>query len=335
MDIDIFLALGNLLFLIGTFFSSKRENNEYSTFTVLKPSLTGLQGVAGSCAKTSSEPQHSMLEDYSLPRKDSVTTAFKPTFSNQEFVHEYAEFGFVCFGKSNLSFRASRLGNSCAHHADQGNLALIDNGLGVLIPTGSYGYRFGNEPRDRLMRKTEAHNLPLIGGQGQLIDDKQAIAPIVHQREGLGWCCKKIDLSKTYQGVKSFVRTFVFIEDKGLVIWDSVELFASNSLQWRLHSHLTAQADAQQVRLQEGLLQYECAVVSDNKVLPSVEFTDTDESYHLQWDFPATIEHNVVVSCLKAPLPVAFEGQHLLTIALQQGLLIVDNSGAYFHCNML
>jgi len=166
-----------------------------------------------------------------------------------------------------------------------------------------------------------------------LIDDKNAIAGIVYQQEGPGWCCKKIDLSRTYQGVRSFIRTFIFIEDKGLIIWDSVELLEENNLQWRLHSHLDAQIASEQVYLQEGDLRYECAIVGDNRVLPTIELAELDpdeldEAYHLQWEFPATYMHNIVVSCLKEKLDITFQEQGVVAITLEENTLMIDNVAA-------
>ncbi|MEI6897903.1 MAG: heparinase II/III family protein [Psychromonas sp.] len=257
--------------------------------------------------------------------------------------YDYAGFGIALFGHSNLSYRASRFGNSSHRHADQGNFALIDNGLGVLTPTGSYGYCFGSTHHSQWTRTTQAHNLPLIAGQGQLIDDESAIAELIYQQEGRGWYCSKIDLSNSYRGVDSFIRTFILVADKGVVIWDRIELLKDQTLQWRLHSHLDVHLEATCLKLQAKELQYECAVVSQNKVRATVELGYHEEIpvsggiesdaptnvSHLQWEFSEAKKHNIVVSCLKGSLGIIFEDEKLLTITMPEGVLIINESSAY------
>ncbi len=222
-------------------------------------------------------------------------------------------------------------------------LALIDNGLGVLTPTGSYGYCFGSTHHSQWTRTTQAHNLPLIAGKGQLIDDESAIAELIYQQEGRGWYCSKIDLSHSYVGVDSFIRTFILVADKGVVIWDRIRLSESNTLQWRLHSHLDVHLDPDFLTLQAKELQYKCAIVSQNKVRATVELgyheaipvsggiesdAPTNVS-HFQWEFSEAKKHNIVVSCLKGSLGIIFEDEKLLTITMPEGLLIINESSAY------
>ena len=252
----------------------------------------------------------------------------------------HAGFGIAKFGQMYLSFRASPFGNSSHRHADQGNLALMDNSLGVLTPTGSYGYCFGSTHHSEWTQTTQAHNLPLIGGVGQLLDDESATATLLHQSEGDGWYCSKVDLSRTYSNVTSFIRTFILLEGKGLVIWDSVTLPEANSLQWRLHSHLEATLISNGVQLQSEQLDdaYQCVIASDQHVRATLEFgyqeaipvsggiesDATTDIYHVEWDLPAATTHDVVMSCLKSSVALLFEQSNTLTITLKEGLLMVD-----------
>jgi len=164
MDMDVVLTIGNLLFLIVILFFCKRYYSESSLFSVQQSLPVDAQCIAKQQYRMINKALDATTDGYSLKRQPCAAIAVKTPSLHlaTEPFNEYAEFGFVSLGKANLSFRASRFGNSTHHHADQGNLALIDDGLGVLIPTGSYGYCFGGEQNNYLTRKTQAHNLPLI-----------------------------------------------------------------------------------------------------------------------------------------------------------------------------
>lgn len=346
MDIDVFLGLSALFFFIAIIYCSKRENFEPHIFFTQKIISADVFFGAHKRANTARERIEN-IEDVAAyillekafavqPMLVNTTAEIGCNEVNAEQFYDHAEFGVASFGKTSLSFRASRYSNSSHRHADLGNLALIDNGLGVLIPTGSYGYCFDSEQDNSLTNKTQAHNLPLIGGRGQLMSNKSAIAGIVYQQEGPGWCCKKIDLSKAYQGVNSFIRTFILIEDKGLVVWDSVQLWTEKTLQWRLHSHLEAQLKPECIRLQGDNVQYECSIVNNKEVQATVEHDcqgntagvdAIDDVCHLQWEFPKNKEHNVVVSCLKSPLDINLNEEGI-TIQLAQCSIVVNSLSA-------
>jgi len=352
-----FVATEQEIHPFGDGFWCQRESVEWPGFFAQNPLRIYAQRFGSQQAIESSEKLESNIEHYALHLLDVVPTIKQIAFINKGMAdvepetttagkfYGHAGFGIAKFGQTNLSFRASPFGNSSHRHADQGNLALMDNGLGVLTPTGSYGYCFGSTHHSEWTQTTKAHNLPLIGGLGQWLDDESATATLLHQSEGNGWYCSKVDLSRTYPNVQAFIRTFVLLEGKGLVIWDSVKLHETKPLQWRLHSHLDAQLIADGVRLQAEKLgddSYECVVVSENKIMPTLEFgypevipvsggiesDATTDIYHLQWEFPSATTHNVVVSCLKTPLELFFDGTDSLEIVLKDGVLVIDKASA-------
>lgn len=345
-----FVASEQAIHPFGDGFWCKRKSVEWPGFFAQNPLRIYAQRFGEQKAIETCEKLESQIEHYALHLLDIVPTVKQLSFKARPVAngntdcstagrfYDYAGFGIVAFDAETLSFRASRFGNSSHRHADQGNLALVDNGFGVLTPTGSYGYCFGSVHHSQWTRTTQAHNLPLIGGQGQLIDDERATSELICQYEGKGWYCAKMELSKSYQGVKSFIRTLVVVKNKGLVVWDNIELLEDKSLQWRLHSHLDAELLLESVRLNKEQLQYDCSVLSQNKVEPILEFgyqedipvaggiesDATSNISHLQWEFTAAKKHNVVVSCLKNPLNITFEAENLLTIELDQGQLVIN-----------
>jgi hypothetical protein len=354
-----FVASDQTIHPFGDGFWCKRESVEWPGFFAQNPLRIYAQRFGDKQTVDVSEKLESQIKHYALHLLDVVPTIKQLAFANNaeravtnkkitaSRFYGHAGFGIATYGKTNLTFRASPFGNSSHRHADQGNLALIDSGLGVLTPTGSYGYCFGSTHHSEWTQTTKAHNLPLIGGVGQLIDDESATASVIVQQGGKDWYCCKVDLSKTYQGVESFIRTFFLVENKGLVIWDHIELFEENTLQWRLHSHLNAHLTSRLVLLQADDFQYECAVVSQPQVSPTLEFgyqevipvtggvksDATSDIYHLQWAFPTRPSHDVVVSCLKEALDIDFNEEGLLTIYLDDESIILDKGTIHVKVN--
>ena len=354
-----FVATEQSIHPFGDGFWCKRESVEWPGFFAQNPLRIYAQRFGDQQAIEASEKLESQIECYALHLLDVVPTVKQFAFINNKSVdvkqestavgkfYGHSGFGIAKFGQTHLSFRASPFGNSSHRHADQGNLALMDNGLGVLTPTGSYGYCFGSTHHSEWTQTTQAHNLPLVGGVGQLLDDESATATLLHQSEGDGWYCSKVDLSRSYPNVASFIRTFVLLEGAGLVIWDSVTLSEANTLQWRLHSHLDAKLVSNKAPQLSNKVQltaeqldgaYQCVLVSEQKVeatlafgyqeaIPvsgGIESDATTDIYHLEWDLPSATNHDVVVSCLKSPVDLFFEGSKNLAITLKEGLLVVD-----------
>ncbi|WP_299666518.1 hypothetical protein [uncultured Psychromonas sp.] len=114
----------------------------------------------------------------------------------------------------------------------------------------------------------------------------------------------------------------------------------SNSLQWRLHSHLDATLISNGVQLQSEQLDdaYQCVIASEQHVQATLEFgyqeaipvsggiesDATTDIFHIEWELPAATTHDVVMSCLKSPIELFFDGSKTLAMTLNKGHLVVD-----------
>jgi len=352
-----FVATEQTIHPFGDGFWCKRESVEWPGFFAQNPLRIYAQRFGDQKAIQASEKLESQIEVYSLHLLDVVSTVKQLAFVNkdaeqvkekrQTASHFYAHggFGIATYEATDLLFRASPFGNSSHRHADQGNFALMESGVGVLTPTGSYGYCFGSQHHSEWTQTTQAHNLPLIAHQGQLYDDERASAQLIYQNEGEHWCCSKVDLSAAYANVERFVRTYLMIKGKGLIIWDQIELVEAASLQWRLHSHLQAEQLGNEIILSSPQLNdnYRCLLESHHELNASLEFgyqekipvsggvqsDSTTDIYHVEWGIPVANKHNVVMSCLKAPLDIVFDNESSLSIALNEQYLLVDEVKAH------
>ncbi|TEW51237.1 heparinase II/III domain-containing protein [Psychromonas algicola] len=236
--------------------------------------------------------------------------------------HYYAHAGL---GKSvqqqmSLYYRASAFGNSSHRHADQGNLGFFDKGTGILIPTGSYGYRFGSKHHSQWTRQTTAHNLPLVDGKGQKLDDQRAIAQVIQNKNRSNYQLVTLDLSQSYSPpLKCFYRTLILIKEYGLIIVDSIVLTENKRVNWRLHSPLTTTLNEGKntVLLSDtnsDIEQYQCNLLNYSNVditiehgyegelsLPerAIESDANKEISHFDWELPPSKEHNLVVCCIR------------------------------------
>ncbi|GEA59634.1 heparinase II/III domain-containing protein [Vibrio comitans] len=264
----------------------------------------------------------------------------KPLYSKY---YDFAGLGIMQGQKNSVFFRASQFGNSSHRHGDQGNFALIDSGTSILTPSGSYGYRFGSSHHSEWTRTTKAHNLPLIGGKGQILDDESATASVVSHKTGDNWSVVQIDLSNTYADAKRFIRTLVTVADKGLIIVDKVTLCTPQPLQWRLHSPLQVQPKGLSVMLCNGNEPYQVKVAGNNLLEPSIDVgyqeettfnesvvSDADQDIkHIEWLLPTMLEHTVVACCEKSDIYYDMDSNGLLTIDIGLDTLVVNTEGDY------
>ena len=217
-----------------------------------------------------------------------------------------------------LYYRASPFGNSSHRHGDQGNIGFFDKDVDILVPTGSYGYRFGSSHHQEWTRQTIAHNLPLVGWQGQTLDDQRSTAHVVESRTEAYYHVLTIDLGSTYgDSVERFHRTFVLVEQYGLIIVDSIVLAKPKTLNWRLHSPLESTLTGDAVTLNDPALrieQYKCCLVSHPGIaatlqhgyegelnIPdrSIESDASKNIVHMDWALPADTEHHVIGCCIR------------------------------------
>jgi len=220
-----------------------------------------------------------------------------------------------------LYYRASPFGNSSHRHGDQGNIALFDRGIGILVPTGSFGYRFGSKHHSDWTRQTIAHNLPLVDGQGQILDDQSSVGRVLQNTTESDYHVITLDLSDSYdQPLERFHRTLILFNDDGLIVVDSILLQSANALNWRLHSALNAELDTKSnnVLLSEPtniIDRYKCHLLSHPNVRATLDHGYSDELQlpgsaiesdagtdvvHIDWQLEKSREHTVIASCIAA-----------------------------------
>ena len=263
----------------------------------------------------------------------SEETKLSTSSATNAFDHYYAHAGLGKLTRQQMSlyYRASSFGNSSHRHGDQGNIGFFDKGVGILVPTGSFGYRFGSKHHYEWTRQTIAHNLPLVGGQGQKLDDQSAVGRVVNSKAEANYHVITLDLSESYaQPLERFYRTLVLVEDYGLIMADSIVLSAKKGLNWRLHSHLNPEqgADHNAVVLSDsgnGIEHYKCHLLSHSDVraalshgysgelnMPgkAIESDASQHVVHIDWQLPEASAHTVIACCIgeSKPLP---EVRHL------------------------
>lgn len=309
------------------------------------------------------------IEDYRLHLLDAVPTIKQIAFANevkdkkpteeklaeQQTLNNYythAGLGKLTQQQMSLYYRASAFGNSSHRHGDQGNLGFFDNGIGILIPTGSYGYRFGSKHHSEWTRQTIAHNLPLVGGQGQKIDDPSSLGRLLKSRTESNYHIVTLDLSDAYnKPVESFYRTLVLVDAYGLIVIDAIVLEEDKTLNWRLHSPLNAtlEEDKCAVLLADAnsdLDQYKCQLLSHSDVratlengyegelhIPdrAIESDASKEVFHLDWALAANSEHKVVACCIRETMPLPevqyLNGEAGIELKIKDQVIVISDLG--------
>jgi hypothetical protein len=234
--------------------------------------------------------------------------------------YAYAGLGKLTRQQTSLYYRASAFGNSSHRHGDQGNIGLFEQGIGILVPTGSFGYRHGSKHHREWTRQTIAHNLPLIGRRGQKLDDQSAVGRVLQRKSESNYHRVTLDLSESYADpLKRFHRSLVLVEDYGLIVFDSIVLNEKATLNWRLHSELnsTLDNDCNSVLLSAADQQigpYTCQLLSHPDApttlthgyekelnIPgrAIESDAAKDVVHIDWSFAAAREHDVIGCCIK------------------------------------
>lgn len=320
-----FVATDNQIHPFGDGFWCKREGKEWPGFFAQNPLRIYADRFGGADAKAKCYELERDIVTYKLHlldvvptipqlayqgEREAVKTLSKPADTQVHRYYPFAGFGKLDFEDQSLLYRASQFGNSSHRHGDQGGFALFDNGLNVLTPTGSYGYRFGSTHHKEWTRTSLAHNVPLIGSKGQLLDDESTTAKLTKQfgDENIG--IVTIDLSQCYEHTSSFNRTLVNIKDVGLVIIDEIDMTSPACVDWRLHSACQCVNVENGVELHNS--QYRLALLShcdvqctissgyEQETSPSDAIVSdaNDEVYHLEWSLPKAEKQWVIATCM-------------------------------------
>ncbi|MFA0108138.1 heparinase, partial [Vibrio splendidus] len=119
-----------------------------------------------------------------------------------------------------------------------------------------------------------------------------------------------LDLTETYVGCKHYWRTLVQVADKGVVIFDDIELTEARELQWRLHTPSDVELGSDKTRLLQGNLEYFLQLTGEDIGSPRFvpEINDSSDFYgdvesdaqkqinHLEWQLPARSNHRVLMN---------------------------------------
>ncbi|MGI9947060.1 heparinase II/III domain-containing protein [Vibrio hyugaensis] len=320
-----FVATQERIHPFGDGFWCQREGKEWPGFFAQNPLRIYAQRYGDQAARHLDNILEDDIQSYKLHLLDVVPTI--PQLNHREMTdgvdecssdlahiyYSYAGLGKLSKSKMALYYRASQFGNSSHRHADQGNFALVDRGQNILTPSGSYGYRFGSQHHSLWTRTTQAHNLPLVAGMGQKLDCPSGVAQLIKQQNDADFNYVVLDLTEAYVGCKHYWRTLVQVADKGMVVFDDLELTEARDVQWRLHTPSQVEFGTDTTRLLQGNLEYTLQVTGEELSSPQFvpEINDADGFYgdvesdaqkqinHLEWQLPARLTHRVLMSCVK------------------------------------
>jgi hypothetical protein len=331
-----FIAPQQTSYPFGDGFWCRRDGGEWPGFFAQNPLriYTGRSGDAADLKQ--SQRLEDSIVDYRLHLLDVVPTVNQiahesaarkkqpgdqmldqPTAINHYYAH--AGLGKLTRKQMALYYRASAFGNSSHRHGDQGNIGFFENGVGVLVPTGSFGYRFGSQHHRRWTRQTIAHNLPLVDGDGQILDHPNAVGRVIRRRTESDFHVVTLDLSESYaQPLQRFYRTLVLLEDVGLIMVDRIGLNVDKSLNWRLHSGLQVElvsddAEVLLSDLEKRTGNFKCCLLNHRQTRATLTRGYTDElnisgsaiesdanadMFHIDWQLAPSRDHQVVACCV-------------------------------------
>ena len=149
--------------------------------------------------------------------------------------------------------RASRYGTPSHQHADQGDFAILAGGRGLIVPSGSFGYQFG-EPHHRVWtQQTVSANCVLIDGSGQKKESAEATARMEPELERGEVSRLKLHLEPAYPMLRRYLRTLEFNHETGvLTVTDEIEADHPVVVDWRLHSNLPPKREGEAFRIVDG-----------------------------------------------------------------------------------
>lgn len=322
-----FVATQERIHPFGDGFWCKREGKEWPGFFAQNPLRIYAQRYGDQAARHLDNVLENGIQSYKLHlldivptisqlnyRKMAIDTVDEGSNNLAHVYYSYAGLGKLSKSKMALYYRASQFGNSSHRHADQGNFTFVDHGQNILTPSGSYGYRFGSRHHKLWTRTTQAHNLPLIAGVGQKQDCPSGIARLIKQKSNVNFNYVVLDLAEAYVGCKHYWRTLVQVADKGIVVFDDIELTEAKSIQWRLHTPSQIALGSATIQLIQGNFEYTLQLIGEDINTPRLvpEINDAANVFygevesdaqkainHIEWQLPARLNHRVLMSCVK------------------------------------
>ena len=320
----------------GDGFWCRRDGKEWPGFFSQNPLRIYAARFGDETDLQQSQALEDAIVDYRLHLLDVVPTikqiAFEAAVKNKkpsdqkaagqrdlDHYFPHAGLGKLTRQRLSLYYRASAFGNSSHRHGDQGNIGFFDNGVGILVPTGSFGYRFGSKHHREWTRQTIAHNLPLVDQRGQKLDDQSAVGHVVNSNAEPTYHAITLDLSESYAApLEGFLRTLVLVESYGLIVVDSIALSEEKGLNWRLHSQLNPSHgdDLSSVVLSdssESIQPYKCHLLTHSDLRSTlthgyseelnlagraIESDASKHVVHIDWQLPQATNHTVIACCI-------------------------------------
>ena len=130
--------------------------------------------------------------------------------------------------------RASRFGSDSHRHPDQGGFALFAGGVALVSPSGYFGRRYGTNHHKLWLNASIAHNVPIIGGNGQYPNSMLSVGRILSAEEADGTLKASISAGEAYPGEISWERSFT-LSGKTLTVSDKISAPTPVSLTYPLH----------------------------------------------------------------------------------------------------
>lgn len=147
--------------------------------------------------------------------------------------------------------RASKFGSDSHRHADQGSFAIFYKGKALISPSGYFGRGYGTRHHMEWLKTTQAHNAILIDGEGQPVNSMDSRGKILsaEERGGVKEC--RLDLSKAYPRLLSWIRT-IRLEGKCVQVRDEIEADHPVTVSYPLHTLSAPTADGNDVCVARG-----------------------------------------------------------------------------------
>ena len=206
--------------------------------------------------------------------------------------------------------RASRFGSDSHRHPDQGGFALFAGGVALVSPSGYFGRRYGTKHHKEWLNASIAHNVPIIGGQGQYPNSMKAVGKILSASEKDGVMTATVSAGEAYPGEIKWERSFI-LSGKTLTVTDKISAPEPVSLTYPLHFlsmptlsedgvlSLSRKGKALTVRVLSGL--DGAPTISDrfgvdlNDGEPTEYHVTMPPQFHAYYEASQKCEHNVTV----------------------------------------
>ena len=242
--------------------------------------------------------------------------------------------------------RASKYGTASHQHADQGGLAIISRGKGLMTPSGYFGAAYGTEHHRDWTRQTKAHNCILVDGQGQPAGSHLATGRIEFLRDGGCYAVAGLDLSAAYEGLATWRRMILLVRPELVVVYDDLASDRLRAYSWLAHC-LSAPVLAEgRVTVNRPPASMQLQLFTAEGAMPDPAYTDQFDTpvnagvperfavampnqHHLRWDAPPAARRRfaavIAVNGAEASaawdaglLDVAYRG-HKVTLPLSTG----------------